>query len=152
MKRTAQSTIEGLQTALAAEHAAIYGYGVVGARLHGTQQQAARNMWAVHRTKRDKLIGFISALGTKPVAAAAAYKLPVQVTSARTAAQLGAVIEDGMVTAYLGLAGADDPKLRRFAALAMQEATTRGVRWRGSAPATAFPGLATTALEPLPEQ
>jgi hypothetical protein len=152
MKRTAESTIEGLQAALAAEHAAIYGYGVMGARLHGAQQQAVRSMWATHRTRRDQLIGFISALGTKPVAAAAAYKLPVQVTSAQTAAQLGTVIEDGMIAAYLVLAGADDPKLRRFAALAMQEATTRGVRWRGSALATAFPGLVTTAVEPLPEQ
>jgi hypothetical protein len=148
MSRTPQSTVDGLQTALAAEHAAIYGYGVVGARLRGTQQQAARGIWAAHRSRRDKLIGFISALGTKPVAASAAYKLPVQVTSARTAAQLGGLLEDGVIAAYLVLAGADDPKLRRFAAQAMQEAMTREIRWRGSAPATSFPGLASTALEP----
>jgi hypothetical protein len=152
MRRTPQSTIEGLQAALAAEHAAIYGYGVAGGRLRGAQQQAAQDIWTSHRARRDKLIGFLSALGAQPVPAAAAYKLPVTVTSARTAAQLGAVLEDGVLTAYLGLAGADDSKLRRFAALAMQEAMTRGVRWRGSAPAAAFPGMATNSLQPRPGQ
>jgi hypothetical protein len=152
MRRTPQNTVEALQTALAAEHAAIYGYGVAGGRLRGAQQQAAKDIWSAHRARRDKLAGFLSALGTPPVPAAAAYRLPVQVTSARPAAQLAAVLEDGVLTAYLGLAGADDPKLRRFAAQAMQEAVTRGMRWRGSAPATAFPGLAPTALQPRLEQ
>jgi hypothetical protein len=151
MRRTPQSTIAALQTALAAEHATIYGYGIVGARLHGAQQRTAMDLWTAHRAKRDKLIGFLSALGVQPVSAAPAYKLPVQVTSTRTATQLGGTLEDGVLSGYLGLSGADDPKLRRFAAQAMQEAMTRRVRWRGSAPATAFPGLAPTSLQPRPE-
>jgi hypothetical protein len=152
MRRTPQSTIEGLQAALAAEHAAAYGYGVVGARLHGAQQQAARDIWTAHRIRRDKLIGFLAALGTQPVAAAPAYRLPARVTSARTAAQVAAALEDGVLAAYVGLAGADDPKFRRFAAQAMQEAMTRQVRWRGSAPASAFPALAAPDLQPHPDQ
>jgi hypothetical protein len=152
MRRTPQSTVAGLQAALTAEHAAIYGYGVVGARLRGTQQQTAQDIWTAHKARRDRLIGFLTALGARPVPASAAYRLPVQVTSARTAAQLAAALEDGVLTGYVGLAGADDPKQRRFAAQAMQEAMTRGVRWRGSAPAAAFPGLTPAALEPRPGQ
>jgi Domain of unknown function (DUF4439) len=152
MRRTAQTTIEGLQAALAAEHAAIYGYGVVGARLRGVQHQVARDLWTAHHARRDKLIGFLIALGTQPVAADAAYELPVQVTSPKAAAQLAARLEDGVLNAYLALAGVDDPKFRRFAAQAMQDATAGGVRWRGSPPATAFPGLAITVLQPHSEQ
>jgi hypothetical protein len=37
-----------LQGALAAEHAAVYGYGVVGAMLAGTAQVDARADWTAH--------------------------------------------------------------------------------------------------------
>jgi hypothetical protein len=152
MRRTPESTLSALQTALAAEHAAIYGYGVLGARLRGTAQQSARDIWSAHHAKRDKLIAFLAALGVDPVPAMAAYKLPMQVTSAKTATQVAAVLEDRVLAAYLGLSAADDPKLRKFGAQAMQDAMTRGVHWRGTAPATAFPGLAPTSLAPRSEQ
>jgi len=135
------SDLDALQAALAAEHAAIYGYGLLGAHLTGARQQAATAVWEAHRARRDRLATLIAGLGGTPVAAQPAYRLPVQVTSARTAAQLAVALEQNVLTGYVGLAGATGPALRKVAAQAMQEAMTRQIRWGGSGLATAFPGL-----------
>ncbi len=76
------AAISTLQAALAAEHAAVYGYGVAGAHLSGPRQQEALAAWNAHRARRDQLAAMLSAQGAVPVAAAAAYKLPFPVTSA----------------------------------------------------------------------
>jgi hypothetical protein len=144
-------TIAALQGALAAEHVAVFGYGVLGAHLFGPQRQTADQMWNSHRARRDRLRAYIETGGGTPAAAAPAYHLPAPVSSARTAAQLAARLEDGVTAGYAGLAGASDPSLRRYAALAMQEATIRAVRWR-DAPPEAFPGLTRAALSPKADE
>jgi hypothetical protein len=147
------ASVEALQAALRAEHAAVYGYGVVGARSGGSLRLLARSLWNAHRVQRDALAARITAMRAEPEVAAAAYALPVRVTSDRSAAQVAATLENDLVTAYTGLAGADDPALRAFAARAMQDAMVRAVRWRSEAglagghPA-AFPGLPPAALRP----
>jgi hypothetical protein len=148
---SATDPVAALQAALAAEHATIYGYGVAGAGLRGAAKDSARTLWAAHRAKRDRLTGLISARQGDPVAAAAAYRLPVRITSQRTAGLLVATLEDRLATAYLGLVGVDDLRLRALGAQSMQEAITRAVRWRDGPPRSSFPGLGTTALSPLPE-
>jgi hypothetical protein len=150
MTRTPE-TIAALQGALTAEHVAIFGYGVLGAHLLGAQRQNADQMWNSHRARRDRLRSYVQAAGARPVVAAPAYRMPSQVSSPRAAAQLAARLEDGVTAGYAGLAGAADPALRRYAAQAMQEATVRAVRWRGSPPA-AFPGLTSAALYPRVEE
>jgi hypothetical protein len=147
---TAQETVAALQAALATEHVAIFGYGVLGARLTGVQRQNAGLVWNSHRTRRDRLRSYIQANGAAPFPAAPAYRLPSPLSSASSAAQLAARLEDGVTAGYAGLAGVTDAGLRRYAALAMQEATVRAVRWRGSPP-VAFPGLPGPALRPKPE-
>ncbi|XVQ13315.1 ferritin-like domain-containing protein [Spirillospora sp. CA-255316] len=169
--RVRQASVDALQTALRAEHAAVYGYGVVGARLRGSLRESARTLWNAHRIRRDELTARITALGAVPAAAAPAYRLPVQVTSARGAARVAAALEDDLVISYTGLAGSTDAALRTFAARAMQEAMARAVRWHSlsgrpaerpsaepsagsSAPGpprtSAFPGLPAGALLPRP--
>ncbi|GGT50423.1 DUF4439 domain-containing protein [Actinomadura citrea] len=147
-----RSDAEAVQAALAAEHAAVYGYGVLGARLRGTLRQTAKDLWNVHRARRDQLVSILS---VAPVAAASAYRLPVAVTSARSAAQLAAALEGGLVPAYVGLAGVSSPDLRAFAADSAQRASAWAARWRSrsgaAAPAEAFPGLPSAALSPRPE-
>ncbi|WP_235206349.1 DUF4439 domain-containing protein [Actinomadura welshii] len=143
---------EAARAALAAEHAAVYGYGVLGSRLRGTLRQTAKERWNAHRAQRDTLASILS---IKRVAAAPAYRLPVKVTSARAAAQLAAALEDGLAPAYVGLAGASSPDLRAFAADGAQRAVAWSARWRAraglAAPAHAFPGLPDAALSPRPE-
>jgi hypothetical protein len=142
------ATVEALQAAIAAEHVAIFGYGVLGAYLSGDRREEATAIWNAHRTRRDRLRAYIQQQGGVPAVAAPAYRLPFAVSSARTAAQLAARLEDGIVTAYAGLAGTTDARLRRYAALAMQEAVALAVRWRDAPPAVAFPGLPDTPLGP----
>ncbi|WP_242608727.1 ferritin-like domain-containing protein [Actinomadura formosensis] len=148
----AASDTRAVQTALAAEHAAVYGYGVLGARLRGPLRETAKEMWNEHRAQRDALVSILSAV---PVAAAPAYRLPVKVTDARGAARLAVVLEDDLVPAYVGLAGLSSPDLRAFAADSAQRAMARSARWRSRAgvpaPRDAFPGLPSAALSPRPE-
>ena len=72
-----------LQRALAAENAAIFGYGVAGAHLAGRRRAAATAYWNEHRSARDRLAGLLRARGEQPAPAADAYKLPFAVHSAR---------------------------------------------------------------------
>jgi Domain of unknown function (DUF4439) len=146
---TIPSAVPALQTALAAEHTAVYAYGVLGAHLFGSQRTTALLVLDAHRARRDRLRMYLATAGATPVAAAPAYRLPVTVTSTHTATQLAATIETGLVAAYLGLSGVADPALRRYAALAMQEAGVRSYAWHHTVPA-AFPAMPATALSPKP--
>jgi len=81
----------------------------------------------------------ISARGATPAAAQASYQLPFRVHNASSAKRLAAYLEDGVTRAYLGLVAVGDRRLRRFGAMAMQDAAQRAASWRGST--QAFPGL-----------
>ena len=139
VSRRARTEIAALQGALAAEHAAVYGYGVVGAMLTGSRQAAARADWIAHQVARDTLEAMLTKLGATPVAASPAYQLPFAVTGAASAARLAAALEDGVTRAYLGLVAVTDPTLRAFGAKAMQRPANRAVAWRGTT--VAFPGM-----------
>ena len=114
------TAVAALQAALAAEHAAVYGYGVVGAMLTGAAQAQARADWTAHQVARDTLEAMLTKLGATPVAASPAYQLPFPVTGAASAKRLAAALEDGVTRAYLGLVAVNDPALRTFGAKAMQ--------------------------------
>jgi hypothetical protein len=131
--------ITALQGALAAEHAAVYGYGVVGAMLTGTQLADATADWTAHQVARDTLVAMLTKLGATPVAASPAYALPFAVKNANAAEKLAAVLEEGVTRAYLGLVAVNDSTLRSFGAQAMQTSARRAVAWTGVT--TAFPGM-----------
>jgi hypothetical protein len=137
--RSDPTTRSALQSALAAEHAAIYGYGVAGAHLTGTRQQAAQRDWAAHQLARDALEARLSSLGAQPVAAQDAYQLPFPVHGSGAAAALAGFLEDGMATAYLRLVALDDPGLRAWGARQVRASALRATSWTGRA--AAFPGL-----------
>lgn len=136
--------VPALQAALAAENAAIYGYGVAGAHLTGGSRSSAEQYWTGHRQARDTLTAMIMARHVTPAAALAYYDLPFAVNSAATATALAARLEDGVTAAYLGLVAVPDQRLRTFGAMAMQAAAERAAYWRGST--EAFPGLPAAAL------
>ena len=144
---TAPGALPALQAALAAEDAAIFGYGVAGAHLAGNRLAAAEQDWTGHNRARDALAGLISRLGAVPVAAQAFYRLPFGVHDAASAAALAAYLEDGVTRAYLGLVAVSDPGLRGYGALAMQGSAERAAYWRGRT--QAFPGLPASALLPV---
>lgn len=74
------SAPEALQAALAAEHAAVYVLGVLGARASESRQPelyaALTRSYRDHRRSRDDLTVLISTRGEEPVAAAVAYVVP----------------------------------------------------------------------------
>jgi hypothetical protein len=133
------TAVSALQAALAAENAAIFGYGVAGAHLSGSSLAAAERDWTGHNEARDTLAAMIARLGAAPAAAQASYLLPFPVHDATSARALAAYLEDGVTRAYLGLVAVSDQRIRRFGALAMQGAAQRAAFWRGST--QAFPGL-----------
>lgn len=135
--------MQALQAALAAEHAAVYGYGVVGGRIGEDRENEASAAHAAHRSRRDSLVRTVRDLGGQPAAAAAGYELPFQVPNAAAAVRLAAVLEDRVAGVYSDLVRASEGPLRLEAAGALREAAVRAVRWRGSG--VAFPGLAERA-------
>ncbi|MEV0041348.1 ferritin-like domain-containing protein [Streptomyces sp. NPDC056909] len=128
------------QAALAAEHAAVYGYGVVGGRVGGDRRGEADAAYTAHRARRDALTRTVRDLGGKPAVAEPAYALPFAVPDAAAAVRLAAELEDRIAGVYSDLVRAAEGPLRREAADALREAAVRAVRWRGTG--VAFPGLA----------
>ncbi|WP_374985578.1 DUF4439 domain-containing protein [Streptomyces fradiae] len=134
------SALEAVQAVLAAEHAAVYGYGVVGARVGAERREEAAAGLAAHRALRDAATRAVRDLGGEPGASAPAYALPFPVADADAAVRLAAVLEDRVAGAYADLVRAASGAARRDAAAALREAAVRAVRWRGGG--VAFPGLA----------
>lgn len=140
----AVNAVDVLQAALAAEDAAIYGYGVAGAMMNGADRATAMTDWKEHQEARDTLSAMIIKLGATPAAASAAYEMPFPVRDATSARRLAAYLEDGVTTAYLSIVAVTDPTLRAFGALAMQPPASRAAAWRGTT--SAFPGMPPKAL------
>ncbi|MEU4655625.1 DUF4439 domain-containing protein [Streptomyces sp. NPDC023723] len=132
--------LKAVQAALAAEHAAVYGYGVVGGRVGTDRRTEAQAAYDAHRARRDALGREVRDLGATPVAARAGYALPFPVPDAAAAARLAAELEERVAGVYSDLVRAADGDRRRAAAEALREAAVRAVRWRGGS--VAFPGLA----------
>ncbi|MFF5189665.1 ferritin-like domain-containing protein [Streptomyces sp. NPDC000345] len=135
--------LTALQAALAAEHAAVYGYGVVGGRIREERRTEARSAYDAHRARRDALVREVRDLGGEPVAASAGYALPFPVADSATAVRLAAELEDRVAGVYSDLVRAAGDERRREAAGALREAAVRAARWRGGS--VAFPGLAERA-------
>lgn len=143
---TQSAEVAALQNALAAEQAASYGYGVVGARLPqgSAEQAAAGNDWLAHVRARDSLARLISARGATPRPAAVAYDLPFQVNAPAQAKALAATLEDRVAQAYLGLVALTNTTLRTLGAEQVKAAALRAEAWRGTT--QAFPGLPSDSL------
>lgn len=133
------SVLHALQAALRREHAAIYGYGVIGAHLTGDQAEAAMRDLAAHQAARDRLQRWIRSRHETPPGAEAEYPLPFEVTDAAAARKLAARIERGVAGAYLAVVAAGSGDLRRDAAVQVRHCAVRQARWSGTI--DALPGL-----------
>ncbi|MEU4153826.1 ferritin-like domain-containing protein [Streptomyces sp. NPDC026659] len=140
---TNKAELTALQAALAAEHAAVYGYGVVGGRVDADRRAEAKAAWDAHRARRDGLARSVRDLGGEPVAASAAYALPFTVADSASAVKLAADLEQRVAGVYSDLVRSATGERRASAAGALREAAVRAVRWSGES--VAFPGLAERA-------
>lgn len=131
---------EAMQDALAAEHAAVFGYGVVGGVLgqgRRNQDLDARAGVAAHRSRRDRLIVII---GEGAVAAEPLYALPFPVRTADEARRLAAELERRCAAVYASVVARTVDGQRRFAASALTDAAVRELTWGGRP--DALPGVA----------
>lgn len=133
---------DALQDVLADEHAALYVYGVLGAR---TSQSATPELYAAlraaydaHRTRRDDLTGSIAADGATPVAAATAYELPAGLDTADGVAAAALELERSCAAAYAGAVASTTSDRRAWAVTALNDAAVRELGFRGTP--EMFPG------------
>jgi hypothetical protein len=135
---------ERLAEALVAEHAAIFGYGPVGAHLDAATVPLAHQAEAAHRSRRDAVAMRLLARGASAPVAEPAYALPALVNDQTSALRLAILIEERTAAvwraALLDTASVD----RRIAVDALVDCAIRATRLRraaGITPATvAFPG------------
>lgn len=137
--------VEALQAALAAEHAVIWGYGVVGGKVAAALLPAVREADAVHRTRRDAVVALVRGYGGDPVPTEPAYALPFAVTGPRPALRLALHLEEGAAAAWrYAVAATDAQAVRRTALTALTDAALRATGWRlrlpPATPTVAFPG------------
>jgi hypothetical protein len=135
------------QAALAAEYRAAFGYGVLGAHLHGSPQLGlAISCSDAHEALRDSTAQAIASAGLTPVPAAADYPDVYPVDDAAAARALAPRLEDDCAAAwrylYAVAAATSGPQasgLRRSAQVALTASAVRATRWRGTT--DPFPGL-----------
>jgi uncharacterized protein DUF4439 len=137
-----------LRDVLAAEHAAVWGYGVVGAALPEDRRGLAGVPEWAHREARDRLAALLDERDAEPVPAQGGYQLPFPVLSPVDAAALAVVLEEGVSAAWVVLLdAAQQATVRRIAVEALGAAEERAVVWRAAAGrtpvTTAVPGLPT---------
>jgi hypothetical protein len=135
-----------LREALAAAHAAVWGYGVVGAALGAAAASTASAAETAHRDLRDRVTALLAERKAETVGAEGGYALPFPVLSEVDAAALAAVLEDGVCAAWVRvLDQAAERSTRELAVEVLGAAEVRAVAWRtaaGQTPVTrAFPGL-----------
>lgn len=147
MSRTrGQVPVDALQPALAAEHAAVWAYGLAGAFLADPMAEQLAEATAAHRARRDATERALLDAGARPVPAEPGYLTPEPVTDAGSALRLAITVENDAARAWHSVIERSpaEPGLRSAALEALTGAAVRAARWRvaaGDLPATvAFPG------------
>jgi hypothetical protein len=123
------------QDTLAAEHAVIWSYGLVGA----TGDLAAPADVAVtsHRQRRSICLDVITGRDAEPVASAAGYDV-AKPSGSSAARRLAGDLEGAASASYLGLTSSADRATRLLGARWLRESAVAQQRWTGSI--AALPG------------
>jgi Domain of unknown function (DUF4439) len=148
------AVIRALQRVLAAQHAAVYGYPVIGVRLSDPAQvRRARQLEAAHRQLRDNLMAQLAGRGATPVAVEASYTAAEPVTGPATARRWAVQLEQDCAGGYRYLLAAtvssappsEQAGLRQQALTGLTAAAREATEWRAlltpATPTVAFPGL-----------
>jgi Domain of unknown function (DUF4439) len=138
------SSVDAQQLCLAAEHAAVYGYGVVGGVLAGVADAAhlqayADDCYDAHRSRRDALTARLLHAGVTPVAAYPVYRLPPRLQGRSGCRALARRIEHRTAAVYAFAVSETVAGARAMAVDALTDCALREAGW-GAAPEP-FPGL-----------
>lgn len=131
--------------AVAAEHAAIYGYGLVSANVMPDQNELVSQSLAQHRERREAALAMMKEQSITAPLPAVGYRLPLTVNNAVNAAKLAIRMESDCAAAWRAvLEQTDSEQDREFAVKALTQCAVTAARWRkvlGAWPVTeAFPG------------
>lgn len=136
------SELDVLQDVLANEHAAVYVYGVLGAR---TSESATPDLYTTlraayeaHRGRRDELTGQVAAEGATPVASATAYEVPPGLETADGVTKAGLELERACAAVYATAVASTTTEGRAWAVEALNDAAVRELGLRGTP--EMFPG------------
>ncbi|GAA1476004.1 ferritin-like domain-containing protein [Nocardioides aestuarii] len=137
------SPVDALQRALAAEHAATYVYGAIGA---ATSVSATPGLFASvaaaygeHRARRDLLTARLRDRGAEPVAADAAYAVPEPLRSPADVSAAALAVERACEETYAWVVEQTSREDRQLAVTALTSAAVRALAFRGSP--EIFPGI-----------
>lgn len=135
MTPRSSSGTDALQTALAAEHAAVFVYGALGGQ---TSQSATPTLYAAvidgyvtHRGRRDELVQRIDALGDHPLAAEPAYDLPVDLSTAVAVSERALALERACAATYAFVVASTSGADRRWGVDALLDAAVRELSFGG---------------------
>lgn len=134
--------IASLQTVLAAEHAAVYVFGVLGGRTSQTAEPglfaAVSATYETHLARRDRLVAAVDGAGDQPVAAQPAYDVPARLDTAAQLTRLALATERSCATTYSWLVASTDGDWRSWAVAALTETAVNELAFGGEP--EAFPG------------
>jgi hypothetical protein len=133
---------DALQRTLAAEHAAVYVFGVLGAQTSEFEQRELfgnlLTAYRQHRAARDALVVRITKKGARPVAAAASYELPNGVSTPAHVLQAALTTERRTTQTYGTLVSQTVGGDRSWAIEGLDESAVRQLSFRGRP--ESFPG------------
>ena len=134
---------DALTAALQAEHAIIYAYGVLGARLDEATRAQALTAYDAHRVLRDRLTAALRARSLPVPGPATSYA--ISVAGRPQALALAIRVEQGVAVSWRDvISSTQEVALRRLGVTALQACAVRATQWRqlaGARPLTvALPG------------
>lgn len=145
---TERRPLPALQETLAAEHAAVHVYAVLGGRVSTETDPITadrlRAAYEAHRARRDQLRSVVADLGKEPVAAAAAYRVDARTRDADQLLAVARLTEERCAAVYAQLVASTAGRQRRWAIEALTESAVRTLTLGGTA--GAYPGA--PELEP----
>jgi uncharacterized protein DUF4439 len=135
--------VQALQKALAAEHAAVHLYGLLGGQSSKSRQPnlfaRLERAYEEHRASRDRLTVLVTAKGEEPVAAKVDYAVPGPTSTPAQIQAVARTLERRITRTYGELVANTAGQDRRWAIGALDESALREVSF-GVKP-TDFPGL-----------
>ncbi|MCI2240259.1 ferritin-like domain-containing protein [Paenibacillus sp. TRM 82003] len=137
--------VAALQAVLAGEHAAVWCFGLVAARLEGGPRDRALAALAAHRVARDDVTALLRARGAQPVGAHASYDAAAPAPEA--AILLAASVEERLAAVHADLAAASRAD-RALAAVGVVRSARAARGWGGTT--TNLPGLPGVGEDGLP--
>jgi len=126
---------DALQTALAAEHAAVFVYGALGGQTsqsdNPTLYAAVTDAYVTHRGRRDRLITMIEAGGHEPVAAEPGYDLPADLSTPTAVADRALALERSCAATYVFVVASTRDAARKWAVDALLDTAVRELGFGG---------------------